>query len=245
MPEGPSIVILKESISQFNGKKVLAAYGNGKIDVERINKKVVRDFKSWGKHFLVCFDDFYLRIHFLMFGSYRINEKKDSPPRLSLKFKNGALNFYSCSVKMIEGDPDETYDYETDVMSDNWNPAKAEKAVKKLKKEMVSDVLLNQEIFSGVGNIIKNEVLFRIKVHPESVVEMLPETRLKLMVREARNYSFDFYEWKKLFELRKHWLVYKKQICPRCVLKFNRTHIGKTPRLTFFCSNCQVLYKMN
>ncbi|MGJ9419020.1 hypothetical protein ACHAC9_14805 [Massilia sp. CMS3.1] len=29
-----------------------------------------------------------------------------------------------------------------------------------------STPLLDQDIFSGVGNVIKNEVLFRIRVHP-------------------------------------------------------------------------------
>ncbi|HRO68823.1 MAG TPA: hypothetical protein PK951_00545 [Chitinophagaceae bacterium] len=39
---------------------------------------------------------------------------------------------------------------------------------------MVCDALLDQEIFSGVGNIIKNEVLYRIRVHPESLIGDIP-----------------------------------------------------------------------
>ena len=31
---------------------------------------------------------------------------------------------------------------------------------------MVCDALLDQTVFAGVGNIIKNEVLFRTGVHP-------------------------------------------------------------------------------
>jgi endonuclease-8 len=30
------------------------------------------------------------------------------------------------------------------------------------------------------------------------------------MIREARNYSFDFLQWKKDFVLRKHWLAHSK-----------------------------------
>jgi endonuclease-8 len=38
-----------------------------------------------------------------MFGSYRINERKeDAQPRLSLGFDDGEeFNFYSCSVKTL------------------------------------------------------------------------------------------------------------------------------------------------
>lgn len=75
--------------------------------------------RSWGKHFLLQFSGFALRIHFLLFGSYRINEGKDTPPRLSLGFSRGEeLNFYACSVRFLEGDLDDHYDWSADVMSD-------------------------------------------------------------------------------------------------------------------------------
>ena len=37
------------------------------------------------------------------------------------------------------------------------------------------DVLIDQHIFAGVGNIIKNEALFRAAVRPLSVVSKIPE----------------------------------------------------------------------
>jgi endonuclease-8 len=244
MPEGPSIVILREQVKNFSGKKVLSVTGNSKIDQDRLLNMKVITFKSWGKHFLICFNDFYLRIHFLLFGSYRINEKREMAPRLSLVFKNGEVNFYACSIKLMEGDPDDVYDWEKDIMSDKWNALKAERSLKKLgSRTMVCDALLNQEIFAGVGNIIKNEVLYRIRAHPESYISSLPSKKLKELIREARTYSLEFYKWKKIFQLRKHWLVYKNKICLRCNMPYKRTYLGKTNRLSFFCENCQVLYK--
>lgn len=241
MPEGPSIIILKEAVQQFKGKRVAKATGNAKIDISRIEGKRVIDFKSWGKQFLICFEDFTVRIHLLMFGSYRINEEKDTTPRLSLRFENGVLNFYTCSVRFIEEDLDSVYDWEADTMSDRWNPDKALKALGKLKNTMVCDVLLDQDIFAGSGNIIKNEVLFRIKVHPETFVEDLSPDKKKELVRETRSYCFDFYGWKKKFELKKHYQVYNRKICPDCGNQITRKHLGKTNRRTFFCDHCQVL----
>jgi len=178
-----------------------------------------------------------------MYGSYRINERKENP-RLSLEFRNGELNIYNCSVKIIEGDFDSVYDKEVDVMSDEWNEKKALLHLRKLAKDtLVSDALLNQEIFAGVGNIIKNEVLFRLRVHPESIVSELPLKLRKELVEQARQYSFDFYEWKRKFELKKHWLIYKKKICPRCNIPTIREYIGnKHQRLTYYCKNCQILF---
>lgn len=241
MPEGPSVVILKDEAAQFTGRQVIAVRGNSKIELERLLYGVP-EFRSWGKHFLICFNGFMVRIHFLMWGSYKINETKDRPSRLTLVFENGEMNFYSCAVKIIEGDPEAVYDFSSDVMSETWDPSNARKKVKSSTNELVCDVLLDQEIFSGVGNIIKNEVLYRVKVHPESVTGNIPARKITEIIKEARNYSFDFYEWKKKYELKKHWLAHNQKICLRCNLPFVRRHTGKKNRRSFFCTNCQKLY---
>jgi endonuclease-8 len=49
MPEGPSIIILKEEVHQFAGRKILSADGDTKkIDLSRIQNKKIRGFRSWG-----------------------------------------------------------------------------------------------------------------------------------------------------------------------------------------------------
>ena len=243
MPEGPSIIILKEAVQNFKGKKVNQVTGNTKIEKERMAGLKIIDFKSWGKHFLICFPGFACRIHFMLFGSYRINEKKITPSRLSLQFKKGELNFYACSVKLIDEPLDSIYDWAGDVMNESWDPKKAKRKLKALPQTLVCDALLDQHIFAGVGNIIKNEVLYRIKIHPESRIGKIPLKQLNLLIKEARNYSFDFYEWKKKYVLKKHWLAHTKRICTRCNLPIIKKYLGKTNRRSFFCNNCQKLYK--
>jgi endonuclease-8 len=243
MPEGPSIVILKELLQPYAGKIVQSAEGSAAIDFERLTGKKILQFRSWGKHTLICFKDFYIRIHLLMFGSYRINERREQMiPKLSLLIKGVELNFYTCQVKLMEGKADGDYEWEADVMADEWNAASALKKIRALETAQVCDVLLDQQIFSGSGNIIKNEVLFRIAVHPESVVGAMPLKKLKELVKETRNYSFDFLKWKKENVLKKHWLIYKKSMCPRCGIPVQVEHLGKGKRLTCFCNNCQELY---
>jgi formamidopyrimidine-DNA glycosylase len=82
-------------------------------------------------------------------------------------------------------------------MSEAWNPKKARKKLRAAPDMLACDALLDQDIFSGVGNIIKNEVLFRIRVHPLSTVGALPPAKLRALVEEARQYSFDFLAWKR------------------------------------------------
>ena len=242
MPEGPTIVILKGEAAPFAGKKVLAVSGNSKEAIERALGEKVTEFRSWGKHFLICFPNFTIKIHFMLFGSYRINEERESIPRLSLKFRNGVMNFYACSVKLIDDPLDDIYDWDADVMSDLWDPKAARKKLKRLGQMVICDALLDQDIFAGSGNIIKNEVLFRIKVHPMSAIGALPPRKLTELITAVREYSFDFLEWKKQFVLRKHWLAHTKRTCPRCDVPLVKEHLGKSNRRTFYCPRCQVLY---
>ncbi len=242
MPEGPTIVILKEEVQAFVGKKILKAEGNSKLDIQSLTGKKIIDFKSWGKHFLICCKDVTVRIHFMLFGSYRINDRKEAAPRLRLIFKKEELNFYACSIKFIEEDLNEVYDWSADVMNPGWDPQKAKKKLKAHPEMMVCDALLDQQIFAGVGNIIKNEVLYRIHVHPEAKIGDLPPKKINELIKEARNYSFQFLEWKKKFVLKKHWLAHTKKVCQRCNLPFEKKYCGRTKRRSFFCTNCQEKY---
>ncbi len=242
MPEGPSLVIAKENMAPFVGKKVVKATGNAKIDKSLLVNETITDIRTWGKHLLICFKPFWVRVHFLMFGTYLINARKTSSLRLSLKFKKGELNFYTCSIRLITDPVDEVYDFSSDVLNEHWNARKAAQKLRADPLRSVCDILLDQNIFSGVGNIIKSEVLFRIRVHPKSIIGKLPPKQKSALVREARKYSFDFLKWKRNYELRKHWLIYTKKNCPRDHHIVKKEYLAAGKRRTFFCNACQVLY---
>lgn len=244
MPEGPSIVILKELLQPFVGKEIIEVDGNTKaLDKDQLLHKKVKAFKSWGKHTLICFDDLTIKIHFLLFGSYLINERKEGSLRLRLTFTNGEVNFYACQVKLLEEDLDTIYDWSADLMNDKWDPKKALEKVKAQPTVMICDTLLDQDIFGGLGNIIKNEILYRVKIHPESRNEHIPTAKMKWLIEEARIYSFEFLEWKKQFILRKQWLAHTKKVCVRDNNPIIQKKTGVRNRRSFFCEHCQKLYE--
>lgn len=243
MPEGPSIVILREQVAGFTGQRIERAEGSAKLDKARLVGQTVRSFRSWGKHFLIELDDVSLRIHLLLFGSYRINERKETAPRLSLGFANGELNFYGCSVQPVEGLLDDAYDWSADVMSDAWDARSALKKLRARPRLLACDALLDQTLFSGSGNIIKNEVLFRTRIHPLSLMGDLSAVKLRELVREVRTYSFDFLQWKREGTLKAHWLAHTKSTCPRCNIPFVKAKsLGRSKRRSFYCERCQKRY---
>jgi endonuclease-8 len=245
MPEGPTLVILKEETRRFEGQHIVGATGNTTaLEMDDLIGQPILSLRTYGKQFLFELPELAFRIHFLLFGSYRIDTpKEDKQPRLALEMEDGgALYFYACSIKPVSTDLEAEYDFRADVMSDAWNPALALKKLRAMPDTLVCDALLDQTLFAGVGNIIKNEVLFRIRVHPSSTVGALSAPKLREMVAEARTYSFDFLEWKKAFVLKQHWLAHRKKICPRCDIPFKTAILGITQRRAFFCERCQKRY---
>lgn len=53
-----------------------------------------------------------------------------------------------------------------DVCSPKFSFLRAESEIKQQKTRMLCDVLLDQAVLPGVGNIIKNEALFDSGLHP-------------------------------------------------------------------------------
>jgi endonuclease VIII len=240
--EGPSLVILREELAPFKGKKIIEVEGNSRTRIEDLKGKKILNILSWGKHLILEFTGgIALRVHFMMYGSYRINEQKERiSPRLALHLKNGEINFYACSIKFLEDNISKIYDWEIDIMSDQWKEDKVYKRMKEKKDEEIGDVLLDQTIFAGVGNIIKNEVLFNLHLAPTLKTGVLNPRQLKAVIKEARLYSFKFYKWKKKFELKKHWRIYRKGKCPDCGMRSIMKKTGKLNRISFFCPACQL-----
>jgi endonuclease-8 len=243
MPEGPSIVILKEEAKSFAGRTITRVGGNTTIEKERLLDQPLLALRSWGKQFLLELPDFSLRVHFMLFGSYRIDERKSwAEPRLSLGFEDRELNFYACSVRFIDIPLDLAYDWWADVMSPLWDPLLARERLRSAPGMLACDAILDQDIFAGCGNIFKNEVLFRIRVHPLSTIGALPAPKLRELVLESQRYAYEFYEWKKQYVLKKHWLAHTRRTCPRCDIPFSKGHLGRTQRRSFWCENCQLKY---
>ena len=245
MPEGPSIVIFTEAAAGFAGRRVLTVEGNSRQDIQRMRGRTLRAIRSWGKHILLDFGAFTTRIHLMLFGSTRIDARREgSTPRLGLRFARGReLNFYACSVRFIEGDLEAAYDWRVDVMSPHWDAKRARATLRERPDMLAADALLDQSLFAGVGNIIKNEVLHRIRVHPASTLGAMPARKRAELVAQARAYSFDFLEWKKAFVLKQHYQVHTRATCPRegAPLRHVR-QLGRAGRRAFWCDVCQAYY---
>jgi endonuclease-8 len=251
--EGPSLHLAAAQLKPFVGKRIQGVRGNTTIAKDRLEGEVVRGIFAWGKHLVLQCGDFALRVHFLMFGSFEADVegitvtgdyKRPRVPRLALTFPNGELRMFTCSVRFIEGrNVKRTYDFSVDIMSKAWDPKLALAHLKEQEKEQIADVLLDQTIFAGVGNIIKNEVLCLAQTHPEALVRQLSVPKRKAIITHARAFSLQFLAWRKVFALKKNLRIHRRGTCPACGGPVTHKKTGKRERMSHFCPRCQPLRK--
>ena len=125
-----------------------------------------------------------------------------------------------------------------------------QKIIKK-KRAKIKQVLMDQNVIAGIGNIYSDEILWRARVHPLKEISKLSIKELKDIffaikellpkaIRLGGESMSDFRTLsgeKGLFDGERK--VYRKEgeKCPRCPGKIKRIKIGS--RSAHFCPNCQ------
>jgi endonuclease-8 len=242
MPEAPTILVLCENSKQFIGQKIQEVEGSIKDEIkEKIKGSNVINVKTYGKQLLILFPDFTISVHLMLFGSFTINSEKSGKLTLGLSFKSGNLNFYASVVKLIDKPIDEVFDWRSEVMNEKFDAKLALKKLKEKQNDEIVDVLIDQQIFTGVGNKIRNEVLFRTQVHPLSRVKATPEIKLKDIIDDCVKFSFEMLEWKRNGVMDDNLIIYKRKECPRDKMPVVHEKLGS--RTLHFCEKCQELYE--
>lgn len=118
---------------------------------------------------------------------------------------------------ITKDDVDKLYLEEFDITSCRWNHNKVIGVALQERQKPICDVLLDQGMFAGVANIIKNEGLFRGQIHPLRMVKGIPHEEFRRLVLKTREYSPLFYGvLKKGGKLNSHLRIYRKRQCPLC-----------------------------
>ncbi|XP_008917716.2 endonuclease 8-like 2 isoform X1 [Manacus vitellinus] len=190
----------------------------------------------------------WLRFHFGLFGSVRANEFsranrankrgdwRDPVPRLILHFESGGfLVFYNCRMHWCSSP---RADPASDILSMEFHRGRALDALR--APNPISYTLLDQRYFSGLGNIIKNEILYLTKIHPLTQGSLLAPSDLERLLDCALQFSSDWLHHK-LRGQGLHPQIYQREQCPlgHPVMKGTFGPLGAFKRLTWWCPQCQ------
>lgn len=138
-----------------------------------------------------------------------------------------------------------------DVMSEKFTLKKFQEVIEKKKNKKIRDILMEQNILAGIGNIYASEILFEARIYPERKVSSLGDKEVKNIFEAIKNIL------KKAIKMRgtsdsdyrdtsgapggfqKVLKVYRKagEKCPSCDTMIKRIKIGQ--RSAFVCPKCQ------
>ncbi|XP_015481223.1 endonuclease 8-like 3 isoform X1 [Parus major] len=258
MVEGPGCALCAERLRARlrRGQRVRAARGGGATatDKERSSGHdflvghVYRGVETLGKELFMYFDQKALRIHFGMNGSMHINpdgskDRNGTQPILEIQLVEDTVCFWDVTVEYrnaAECEQKVRMMESLDVCSPKFSFSRAEHEIKQQNTRMLCDVLLDQAVLPGVGNIIKNEALFDSRLHPAVKVCQLTDEHIRHLVKMTRDFTLLFYKCRKTGSpLYKHYKVYKRPVCRECSGSITVCRLGDHNRMTYFCSHCQ------
>jgi len=224
------------------------------------------DVKTLGKELFIILDHkSCLRVHFLMDGFVRYNHKQSDPdevinhivsgtdrnkepdqPMLELRMSGGdQVSFYQCSIELRNMEESLARWERMITLDICWKMFDPVRAADRILEDsnserMVCDVIMDQQVLPGVGNIIKNEACYDASIHPLTRIKDLSREHIVHLVKMNRDFSLIFYNCRKTGKsLNQYMKMYRFSVCKECNSKVTKCHPGEYKRGTYFCKQCQ------
>jgi len=159
-----------------------------------------------------------------------------------LEFSKGEINGDVVRAQKLTVPLHEIYDWRVDILSKKFDPAYIKTLLKTHKDKSIDDVLMDQKIFSGVGNIIRNEALYRAGIHPLSVTGKIPSAKITKLIKEVVNYARLFYEALETKDKKLTFSVYRRKFAAdgsEVTMKV----LPKSKRKIFYSEHKQKMYE--
>ena len=222
-------------------------------DLEMLIGQVIDDVSVVGKEMFIRFVDvtsFVLRIHYGLDGIERILSRNavfqphSNPKRVlsaTIYCSTNKLEVWDTSLSIRK--MSYYHEWQSRRLRDIMNPQfDFQNALNALlhEKGIISDILLNQQLFPGIGNEMKSEGLFLSHIHPNAVIADLTKEQLLEMFKQFHQFAA---EWYQLNKVGKHirCLIYYQNTCGRCKRESCLIRHGQRQRITYYCKSCQNL----
>lgn len=258
MPEGDTLHRTASGLApHLVGRTVSAARVRaGGPQVQRVVGATITSVEAVGKNLLIRFDNgLELRTHLRMTGSwhrYRPGEPWRRPAaraRLVIEVPGAvAVCFDAPVIELFETRAEAIHPtlarLGPDLLDDDWGPAHAEEAHRRLRDPAramltISEALLDQRALAGIGNIWRNETLFRERVDPWASVADLDEATTDRLIATARDL---LRRSAGITPGRAPMWVYRRagRPCRRCgTLVRSAAQDTRIQRTTYWCPTCQ------
>jgi len=278
MPEGDSIFRTARALNKALAGKVVTGFETALAPLARVNDdapvlgRTVERVEARGKWCLIYFSgDLILLTHMRMSGSwhlYKVGERwqaRCSAMRIAITCGDVQAVGFSIPVaefhtaRSLERSA-QVQELGVDVLSAGYKVSEAARALREYGRENpdaeIGNVLLNQRVIAGIGNIYKSEIAFAASVHPFRRMQTLSDREIERIAEIAERYMrTNIAEGKgagivtytgprrttRAMDRRSRLWVYGRQgqECRRCGAAIEMRKQGTGARPTYWCPTCQ------
>ena len=264
MPEGDSIFRAARTLERVLKGRVVETFESVLPALARVHYdksvtgRTIEAVTARGKHLLIEFSgDLYLHTHMRMNGSwhiYRPGARWQRPARemrivigvrdvLAVGFNIPVAEFLSSRELARHSDLSALG---PDLLGPSFDEADAGRRIRAHATEAIGDVLLNQRTVSGVGNVLKSEILFVAATFPYDRVADLADADLDRIIRVARELMAMSVRGggrqttRSMDPAAKLWVYGRGGLpCRKCGTAIASKKTGMDARLTYWCPRCQ------
>jgi endonuclease-8 len=270
VPEGDSIAKVAARLRpHLVGKTIALLRLRERGDVPQLQGHVVEGIDTHGKHMMVKIQpNWVLHVHLGMNGRWRLRSlaerERYARSAASVVLATGeGMAVCTRAMKAQLRRADDPILRRTlrslgpDLLSEDFN---VDEVLGRARHEgyrarPIAELLLDQRVSAGVGNVYKSEALFLVGVHPRAEVSAVSDEQLReLFVVSRRLMKLNLLPGLRTTtagasagirrppSLSRHWVYRRRALpCLRCRTPIERAVIGDQGRSTYWCPECQPL----
>jgi endonuclease-8 len=268
MPEGDTIARAATALHRALAGRVVTAFATGLAPLARVDDatpltgRTIEHCRSVGKHLLIGFSgDLVLRTHMRMSGSwhlYRPGERWQRPAGAArIRIDTDAWVAVAFDVPVAEFVREADLHRHRpltmlgpDLADPSFDRAEALARIAASGERPIGDVLLDQRVVAGIGNVLRSESLFAAGVHPglpaahlrgDDAARLL-DSAARLLQRNARADAGAVRNTTGRRAPGQALWVYQRtgQPCRRCGTTVASAARGLEARRVYWCPSCQV-----
>lgn len=250
MPEGDTIWRLAGLLQELVGGRSVTAARPERF--ERLTGRTLEAVEPVGKHLLMRFSDGWsLHSHLRMRGSwhvYRTGEpwrRSTHLARAVLDFGDRQAVFFGAPVVELVRNPAESVGHlGPDILAEGFPLDLVVARARAVGPAALGDLLLDQRICCGIGNVYKCETLWQLALNPwRSSAELSDQQLAELFATARRDMRSNLTAAPaRRFSGRPGGVHGRSgRPCPRCGVRVQARRQGEQARLTYWCPGCQAI----
>ena len=244
MPEGDTLHRAARRLQELVGEVVEVETPNPRAAVERIAERLdgrrLEAVQALGKNLLLSFDGGYvLRSHLRMTGRWRVLDTAapvHGTPWLILRGATRKAVLWNGPVLQLHGRAMRRLG--PDILSPGVEGAIAARVRREPADRPIGEVLLDQRVVAGIGNLWKAESLWHAQLSPWRSLGDLDDDELRSVLHWAARLMRESLE-----SGRERRAIYRRagRPCPRCGAPIVSRGQGDENRTAYWCPSCQPL----